>query len=77
MVYKLFNSSFAKNSKFDKDFVGNITNIDQWYILVNQYKNFLKNNFRENNIYIPKNIHQIWLGDKDLPKQCIKWMLRM
>ena len=74
MVNNLFNSSFAKNSKFDNNFVGNITNIDEWNILANQYKIFLNDNYRENNTYIPKTIHQIWLGGKDLPKQYLKWM---
>ena len=40
MENNLFNSSFAKNSKFDKNFVGNIKNINEWLILVNQYKVF-------------------------------------
>ena len=45
MENNLFNSSFAKNSKFDKNFVGNIKNINEWLILVNQYKVFQNKNF--------------------------------
>ena len=75
MENNLFNSSFAKNSKFDKNFVGNIKNINEWLILVNQYKVFQNKNFvKSKHFYIPKKIHQIWLGGKDIPKRCLKWM---
>ena len=68
MENNLFNSSFAKNSKFDKNFVGNIKNINEWLILVNQYKVFQNKNFvKSNHFYIAKKIHQIWLGGKDNP----------
>ena len=76
-MYKdLFNSNFAKDSKFDKNFVGNINRVNQWLILVNQYDNFL-NNFKNSslsNASIPKKIHQIWIGENQLPHKCISWM---
>jgi len=75
MENKLFNSGFAKNSKFDKNFVGNISNIDDWLILVKQYRNFQKKDFnKSNNFLIPKKIHQIWLGGKEPPRRSLKWM---
>ena len=75
MIDSLFNSDFAKNSKFDENFVGNILKKDEWLFLVSQFKSYLKNsdqNYSE--LFIPKKIHQIWLGDKKLPKKCLSWM---
>ena len=37
----LFNSDFAKNSKFDHNFVGNISKND-WEFLANQFKILFK-----------------------------------
>ena len=61
----LLGSKFAKYSKFDKDFVGNIKNNDQWLILVNQFEKYKKKKSAQ---IIPKIIHQIWLGPKNYPK---------
>ena len=75
MIDSLFNSDFAKNSKFDENFVGNILKKEEWLFLVSQFKSYLKNsdqNYSE--LFIPKKIHQIWLGDKKLPKKCLSWM---
>jgi len=75
MIDSLFNSDFAKNSKFDENFVGNVLKKDEWLFLVSQFKSYLKNsdqNYSE--LFIPKKIHQIWLGDKKLPKKCLSWM---
>ena len=76
MQDNLFNSEFAKNSKFDESFVGNIQNIEQWLFLVSQYKAYIKKpKFLDNSkVLIPKKIHQIWLGEKSIPKICKKWM---
>ena len=71
MIDSLFNSDFAKNSKFDENFVGNILKKDEWLFLVSQFKSYLKNsdqNYSE--LFIPK-IHQIWLGDKNYQKMFI------
>lgn len=75
----LFNTDFAKNSKFDQNFVGNISNKNDWKLLADQFKYYLNNLEKSNNEkttkpVIPKLIHQIWLGDKKLPKSCIPWM---
>ena len=75
MIDSLFNSDFAKNSKFDENFVGNILKQDEWLFLVSQFKSYLTNsdqNYSE--LFIPKKIHQIWLGDKKPPKKCLSWM---
>ena len=75
MIDSLFNSDFAKNSKFDENFVGNILKKDEWLFLISQFKSYLTNsdqNYSE--LFIPKKIHQIWLGDKKLPKKCLSWM---
>ena len=76
MQDNLFNSEFAKNSKFDESFVGNILNIEEWLFLVTQYKEYIKKpKFLDNSkVLIPKKIHQIWLGEKSIPKICKKWM---
>ena len=75
----LFNTDFAKNSKFDNNFVGNISKTNDWKFLADQFKYYLSNLDKSNNeksikSSIPKLIHQIWLGDKKLPKSCIPWM---
>ena len=41
MSNSLFNSDFAKNSKFEESFVGNILSIDEWLQLVSQFKRYL------------------------------------
>ena len=71
-----FNSDFAKNSKFDHGFVGNISKKDEWNILVSQFGKYLNNTEEglENKHNIPKKIHQIWLGDKKLPTKYTNWM---
>ena len=76
MSNSLFNSDFAKNSKFEESFVGNILGIDEWLQLVCQFKRYLssQNNSKENKTFIPKKIHQIWLGKKRVPSKSIKWM---
>lgn len=75
MIKTLFKSYFAKHSKFNYDFVGSIENNEDWLTLVNQYHKYYKNYKRHNNNYlIPKKIHQIWLGQKPLPKKYLKWM---
>ena len=76
MDNKLFNSDFAKNSKFEYNFVGDITEIDKWNELATQYKKYLNeiNHSQKNDSKIPNTIHQIWLGDKPLPKKSIKWI---
>tara|TARA_B100001093_G_C26796933_1_gene1001551 strand:- start:12 stop:884 length:873 start_codon:yes stop_codon:yes gene_type:complete len=72
----LLNSNFAKHSKFDYDFVGNIENKEEWIMLVEQYENFLISLDKRvtNSFSIPKKIHQIWLGNKKLPRKYYKWM---
>ena len=75
----LFNSDFAKNSKFDHNFVGNIAKKNDWEFLADQFKYYLNsldnfNNEKQTKTSIPKLIHQIWLSDKKLPKSCIPWM---
>ena len=42
MQNNLFNSEFARNSKFDENFVGNILKIEEWLFLVTQFKNYLE-----------------------------------
>ena len=71
----LFNSDFAKNSKFEENFVGDILAIDEWLQLVSQFKNYYRQNkYEEINHLIPKKIHQIWLGKKGIPRKSIDWM---
>ena len=76
MQNKLFNSEFARNSKFDKNFVGNILRIEEWIFLVNQFNEYIEQSKISNKseVQIPKKIHQIWLGEKSIPKICKKWM---
>ena len=77
MQNNLFNSEFAKKSKFEQNFVGNILNIEEWQHLVSQFNKYIEKLKISNNskTLIPKKIHQIWLGDKIIPKKCKKWML--
>jgi len=75
----LFNTDFAKNSKFEKNFVGDITKKNDWKLLADQFKHYLNNldianNEKDIKASIPKLIHQIWIGDSKLPKSCIPWM---
>ena len=42
----LFNSDFAKNSKFEENFVGDILAIDEWLQLVSQFKNYYRQNHK-------------------------------
>ena len=77
MQNNLFNSEFAKNSKFEQNFVGNIIKIEEWLFLVNQFNDYtakLKISNKSKTL-IPKKIHQIWLGDKKIPKKCKNWMI--
>ncbi len=76
MDNNFFNSEFAKNSKFDQNFVGNVTNIDEWLTLVSQFKNHIFKSGDKDDVSfpIPKKIHQIWLGEKKIPRKSIKWM---
>ncbi len=75
MIDTLFNSDFAKNSKFDENFVGNILNHDEWLFLVSQFESYLTNSDDNySKTLIPKKIHQIWLGNKKPPKNCLPWM---
>ena len=73
MENNLFNTEFARNSKFDPNFVGNISKKNDWKFLADQFKYFLDDK-KSTKPLIPKLIHQIWLGDKKLPKNCIPWM---
>lgn len=76
MQNSLFNSNFAKHSKFDADFVGNINELENWHTLANQYEKYLysSNKHNKKKKHIPKRIHQIWLGKKVLPPKYKKWM---
>ena len=76
MKDNLFNSAFAKNSKFDKNFVGNISKENEWLFLVSQFKFYLAGlgNNNQDKLFIPKKIHQIWLGGKKPPNKFIPWM---
>ena len=76
MDNSLFNSDFAKNSKFENDFVGNILSIKEWHQLVDQFKKYIseKCDYKLKQSLIPKKIHQIWLGKEGVPKKSIKWM---
>lgn len=72
---KLFNSDFAKHSKFNFDFVGNIKKKEQWEILVNQFDRYIESSKTKNiKEKIPRKIHQIWIGPKKLPLRYKKWM---
>ena len=73
MENNLFNTEFARNSKFDANFVGNISKKNDWQFLADQFKHFLDDK-KSTKPLIPKLIHQIWIGDKKLPKNCIPWM---
>ena len=44
-----FNSDFAKNSKFQENFVGEIIEINKWNLLVSQFQKYLKNIKHEDN----------------------------
>ena len=76
MQNNLFNSEFARNSKFDKNFVGNISKIDEWLLLSYQFKKYIEksNIYDESKVQNPKKIHQIWLGEKSMQGICKKWM---
>ena len=76
MQNNLFNSEFARNSKFDKNFVGNILKIEEWLLLSDQFKKYIeKSNISDKSkVLIPKKIHQIWLGEKSIPRICKRWM---
>ena len=76
MQNNLFNSEFARNSKFDKNFVGNILKIDEWIFLLTQFNDYIEQSkiSYKSEVQILKKIHQIWLGEKSIPKICKKWM---
>ena len=76
MQNSLFNSEFARNSKFDKNFVGNILKIEEWLLLSDQFKKYIgKSKISDKSkVLIPKKIHQIWLGEKSFPRICKRWM---
>ena len=69
-----FESSFAKNSRFHWDFIKEFKDYEKWELLAEQYESHKKINFQNRNIKsnIPKKIHQIWIGPKELPKKYIK-----
>ena len=76
MQNNLFNSEFARNSKFDENFVGNILKIEEWLLLSDQFKKYIEKSkiSDKSKVLIPKKIHQIWLGEKSIPRICKKWM---
>ena len=76
MKNNLFNSEFARNSKFDQNFVGNISKIEEWLFLANQFKSYIEKSNISNHskVLIPRKIHQIWLGEKNIPKISKNWM---
>ena len=71
---KLFNSDFAKHSKFNFDFVGNIKKKEQWEILVNQFDRYIESSkTKKIKEKIPRKIHQIWIGPKKMPNNYKIW----
>ena len=66
MHNNLFNSEFAKNSKFDENFVGNILNIEEWLFLVNQFKEYTKKSkfFDNSKVLHPKKNSPNMVGRK-------------
>lgn len=76
MVNNLFNSNFAKHSKFAYDFVGNTYRKKEWLAIANQYEKYINKfeNESPKDYLIPKKIHQIWLGKHKLPKKYLKWI---
>ena len=68
----IFESEFFKNSKFHWDFLKRFQNYEEWEILTNQFKEKDLNKLDKEKI--PKIIHQIWIGPKNLPNKYKKWM---
>jgi len=81
MKDSFFESSFAKQCRFDYDFITTFKDRPKWEILSRQYNNINNNNINNNNLksnnfnkIIPKKIHQIWIGKRKLPKKYLNWM---
>ena len=77
MDYSFFNSDFAKASKFQWDFIKNYQSPEKWNLLAKQYKHSIFEKSAEMDTkqqFIPKKIHQIWIGPKKLPENYKKWM---
>ena len=68
MIKNFFTSEFSKKSKFIWDFHSNIKEVNNWIIYASVFDNWI-NSERSGNKknLIPKVIHHIWLGEKDLP----------
>ena len=62
-------SKFATKSKFKWDFHSKISNLRDWQVYSSIFDKWIESNDKKCNAesLIPKIIHHIWLGEKDLP----------
>ena len=68
MINNFFTSEFSKKSKFIWDFHSNIKDANNWIIYASIFDNWFHSKRLENNKdLIPKIIHHIWLGKKNVP----------
>ena len=70
-----FYTEFAKLSKFKWDFLNKVEDIEKWQHLAENYEINFINSKTKTNLHkkIPRNIHQIWIGPKKIPKKYKKW----
>ncbi len=75
MTENFFSTEFATASKFKWDFVKKIENINKWLHLSENFKKYLQRSESESILFkkIPKKIHQIWIGPKQIPKKYLEW----
>ena len=74
MSINFFETNFAKSCKFKWDMSKKIINIDQWQILSKNFEEFQNEEIQIKELQkIPKRIHQIWVGNKKIPKKYLQW----
>jgi len=71
-------SDYLQHQRFHFDFLGNCKDFEQWQAAIDQYDCWIKRD--KNADYIPKIIHQIWIGE-NLPSKYAdfqkSWRIKM
>ena len=71
-------SDYLQHQRFHFDFLGNFKDFEQWQAAIDQYDCWIKRD--KNADYIPKIIHQIWIGE-NLPSRYAdfqkSWRIKM
>ena len=74
MSINFFETDFAKSCKFKWDISRKIKKLNQILILSKNFEKFQNQEEQVKELQkIPKRIHQIWIGNKKIPKKYLRW----